>query len=118
MQNTFILGKDYTAELSGWFNGPNVWGATWMTKPQGGVDLGVQKLFMEKKASVKLSFTDIFHTAPWTATSDFGGLYISGSGYWESQTIRLNFSYRFGSSQIKNARQRQTGLESESKRIK
>jgi len=118
MQNSFKLGKDYTAELSGWFSGPSVWGATWMTKPQGGVDLGVQKLLMEKKATIKLSVTDIFHTSPWKATSNFGGLYINGGGYWESQTIRLNFTYRFGSSQVKAARQRQTGLESESKRIK
>jgi len=118
MQNSFKLGKDYTAELSGWFSGPSVWGATWITKPQGGVDLGVQKLLMEKKATIKLSVTDIFHTSPWKATSNFGGLYINGGGYWESQTLRLNFTYRFGSSQVKAARQRQTGLESESKRIK
>ncbi len=118
MQNSFKLGKDYSAELSGWFSGPSVWGATWITKPQGGVDLGVQKLFMQKKATVKLSVTDIFHTSPWKATSNFGGLYINAGGYWESQTFRLNFTYRFGSNQVKAARQRQTGLESESKRIK
>ncbi|OYU54887.1 MAG: TonB-dependent receptor [Chitinophagaceae bacterium BSSC1] len=118
MQNSFKLGKDYSAELSGWFSGPSVWGATWITKPQGGVDLGVQKLFMQKKATVKLSVTDIFHTSPWKATSNFGGLYINAGGYWESQTIRLNFTYRFGSNQVTAARQRQTGLESESKRIK
>jgi hypothetical protein len=118
MQNTFTLGHDYTAEVSGWFSGPSIWGATWRTKSQGGVDVGFQKQFMQKKASVKLTFTDIFHTNPWTATSDFGGLYIRGGGGWESQTVRLNFTYRFGSNQVKDARQRKTGLESEAKRIK
>jgi len=118
MQHSFTLGKDYSAELSGWFNGPSVWGATWMTKSQGGVDIGFQKQLLKKKATVKLSATDIFHTSPWTAHSDFGGLYINAHGSWESQTIRLNFTYRFGSNQIKSARQRQTGLEAESKRIK
>ena len=118
MQSSFTLGKDYTAELSGWFSGPSIWGATWRTKSQGGVDLGIQKQLMQKKATVKLSVTDIFHTNPWTATSDFGGLYIKGGGSWESQTVRVSFSYRFGSNQVKAARQRQTGLESESKRIK
>ncbi|MBS1734413.1 MAG: hypothetical protein JST02_14045, partial [Bacteroidetes bacterium] len=49
---------------------------------------------------------------------NFGGLYIKGSGSWESQTVRLSFSWRFGSNQIKSSRERQTGLESESKRIK
>jgi iron complex outermembrane receptor protein len=118
MQHTYTLGNDYTAELSGWFSGPSVWGATWRTKSQGGLDIGFQKQIMQKKASIKLSFTDILHTSPWTATNDFGGLYIKGSGSWESQTVRLNFTYRFGSNQVKAARQRQTGLESEAKRIK
>jgi iron complex outermembrane receptor protein len=118
MQQTFTLGNDYTAELSGWFSGPSVWGATWKTKSQGGLDLGFQKQLMQKKATVKISVTDIFHTSPWTATSNFGGLFIKGSGSWESQTVRLSFTYRFGSNQVSAARQRQTGLESEAKRIK
>ena len=118
MQQSFTLGNGYTAETSGWFNGPSVWGATWKTKPQGGMDVGFQKKLLQDKATLKLSFTDIFHTSPWTATSDFGGLYIRGKGNWESQTVRLNFTYRFGSNQVKAARQRQTGLESEAKRIK
>ena len=118
MQHTFTLGRDYTAELSGWFSGPSIWGATWHTKSQGGVDVGLQKQLFQKKATVKITATDIFHTNPWTATSDFGGLYVKGSGSWESQTFRMSFTYRFGSNQVKASRQRQTGLESESKRIK
>ena len=104
--------------MSGWFNGPSIWAATWKTKPQGGVDVGLQKLLFQKKATLKISATDIFHTSPWKATSDFGGLYIKAGGSWESQTFRVNFSYRFGSNQIKNSRDRKTGLDSESKRIK
>ena len=119
LQQSFTLGKDYTAELSGWFNGPGVWGASQITKSQGGLDIGLQKLFLKKKATVKLTVTDVLATAsPWRSTSDFGGLYMVGSGTWESQTLRLNFTYRFGSNQIKSARQRQTGLDSEGKRIK
>ncbi len=118
LQQTFILGHDYTAEMSGFFNGPSIWGGTWKTKSQGGVDVGLQKLILKKKATVKVSATDIFHTTPWTAISDFGGLYLRGSGQWESRTLRINFSYRFGSNQIKSSRDRKTGLDSESKRIK
>ncbi|MDB5231382.1 MAG: Outer rane receptor protein mostly Fe transport [Chitinophagaceae bacterium] len=118
MQHTFTLGHEYSAEASGWFNGPSVWGGSWKTKPQGAMDLGLQKQLFQKKATVKLSATDIFHTAPWTAISDFGGVYIKGHGAWESQTFRVNFTYRFGSSQVKDARQRKTGLEAEKGRIK
>ena len=118
LQNTFTLGKDYSAELSGWFNGPSVWAGTWKTKPQGGIDIGLQKLLMKKRATVKVSVTDVFLTNPWTAITDFGGVYIKGHGQWESRTFRVNFTYRFGSNEIKAARDRKTGLESEKKRIK
>lgn len=118
MQHSFTLPKDFSAELTGWFNGPSVWGATWRTKAQGSVDFGIQKQLLGKTASIKLQVTDIFFTAPWTATNDFGGLYIKGGGSWESQTFRVSFNWRFGSNQIKSSRERQTGLESESKRIK
>lgn len=118
LQQSFTLGKGFTAEVSGWFNGPSIWGGTWKTKSQGAVDAGLQKQLLNKTATIKLTATDIFHTAPWKANNNFGGLYIKGSGSWESQTVRLSFSWRFGSNQIKSSRERQTGLESESKRIK
>jgi iron complex outermembrane receptor protein len=118
LQQTFTLGKNYNAEISGWFNGPSVWGATWRSKSQGGVDVGLQKQILQKRATLKVSATDIFHTAPWKSVNDFGGVYIKGGGNWESQTFRLNFNWRFGSNQIKNSRDRKTGLESEARRIK
>ncbi|MEO6669390.1 MAG: TonB-dependent receptor [Ferruginibacter sp.] len=118
LQQSFTLGHNYSAELSGWFNGPSVWGGTWKSKSQGGVDVGLQKQLLQKKASLKLSATDIFHTAPWESTNNFGGLYIKGRGSWESQTFRVSFSWRFGNSQVKSSRERKTGLETEAKRIK
>jgi len=118
MQHSFTLGKDYTAELSGWFNGPGVWGGTWRTKAQGAADIGLQKLLLQKRASVKIAFTDMFYTAPWSATNKFGGVNMTAGGNFESRTFRVSFSWRFGSNQIKQSRERKSGLESEARRIK
>ncbi len=118
LQQSFTVSPTVTAEISGWFNGPSVWGGTWKTKSQGGVDIGFQKQILQKRASIKISGTDIFHTAPWKAINDFGGVYINAGGTWESQTFRVNFNWRFGSNQIKTSRSRKTGLESEANRIK
>lgn len=118
VQQSFTLGKDFTAEISGSYSGPSIWGVTWHTKPQGGLDLGLQKQFWSKTASVKISLTDIFYTYPWYANSNFGGLNISGNGNWESRTARISFTYRFGNEQVSSSRYRKTGLESESNRIK
>ncbi len=117
LQSTFTLGHDYTAEISGWFNGPSLDG-TIRSKAMGAADIGLQKMFMQKRASLKISTTDIFHTSKWSGTTDMAGLYARLSGKWESQTFRVNFTYRFGSNQITNARQRKTGLETEANRIK
>ena len=119
LQNSFTLGKKgTTAEMSGWFNGPGLWGGTWKTKPMGGMDIGFQQPLFKKKASIKASVTDVFFTQYWRAESDFGGLYIRGEGRNETRTFRLNFTYRFGKNEVKQARQRKTGLESEAGRIK
>jgi iron complex outermembrane receptor protein len=118
LQQQFDLGKSYTAEISGWYNGSSVWGATWRTRPQGALDIGIQKTLMNKNLTVKMSATDIFFTAPWKAKTDFGGLFVDGGGNWESRTFRLTLNWRFGSSQIAAARERRSGMESESKRIK
>ncbi len=119
MMHSFTMSNDYTAEISGWYSGPGIWGATGKTGAQGSLDLGIQKKFFDKKMVVKISVTDLLATAsPWHIHSDFSGQVITGYGTWESRTVRLNFTYQFGSSQIKSATQRKTGLEAESKRLK
>lgn len=117
MQHTFNLGKDYTAEISGWFNGPGYDG-NMRGKSMGAMDIGLQKLFFDKKLNVKAQFTDVLHTVRWRGIADMPGLYADLSGRWEAQTFRLTATYRFGSSNIKEARQRNTGLQSEAGRIK
>ncbi len=118
LQQSFTLGKGYTAEVSGWYSGPGLWGGTWKTEAECSLDLGLQKNLFKDNGNVKIGVTDIFNTAPWRSVNDFGGVHIKGSGYWESRTLRLSFSYRFGSSTITKSRERKTGLESEASRIK
>jgi len=118
-QQSFALGDDYTAEISGWYNGPSPLGPTLIAKSLGALDIGFQKLLLQGKATLKITATDIFRTSvPFRAKTDFGGLLLK---FWvtrESQTARVSFTYRFGNNKIKTARQRQSGLETESKRIK
>jgi hypothetical protein len=117
MQQTFSLGKNYTAEVSGWFNGKGMEG-TWQKNAMGSLDIGLQKRFLKEKASVKLSVTDVLGTTKFKGGSDYGGTSITINQQNENQTVRLNFSYRFGNSQVKGARQRKTASDSEGSRIK
>ncbi len=118
MQHSFNLNKKgLNAEISGWYNGKSNWG-TAIVKPMGAFDIGFSKPVLKEKGTLKFSVTDVLWSSKWRMNNQFGGVNISGTGTNESRTLRLNFNYRFGSNQVKNARERQTGLESEKGRIK
>jgi outer membrane receptor protein involved in Fe transport len=117
MQQSFTLGKNYTAELSGWFNGKGMENA-WHKNAMGSLDIGIQKRFLNERASLKLSVTDVLRTTRFKGGSNYGGVDLAINQQNENQTVRLNFNYRFGNSQVKGARQRKTASDSEGRRIK
>ena len=82
----------------------------------GGADLGLQKTVFKTKGTIKASMGDILNTMRWAGSSNFTGQVSRVRGTWESRVFRLNFSYRFGNSQVKAARQRKAALEEEQKR--
>jgi outer membrane receptor protein involved in Fe transport len=117
MQHTFTLGKGFSAELSGWFDGEGL-EDTWRKNALASVDVGLQKRFLKDRATVKVTATDVLRTTRFKGGSNYGGTDLRINQQNENYGIRLNVSYRFGSNQIKAARQRKTASESEGKRIK
>lgn len=116
-QQSAKLGKTTTFELSGFYASPSIWQGTFKSKSMWSLDAGLQQTLLKGKATLKASVTDIFKTMKWSATSDFAGQYISTNGGWDSRQFKLNFTYRFGNSQVKSNRQHKTGVEEESKRV-
>lgn len=112
------LGKGWAIQLSGWYNTRGYWG-TLQSNPQGVMDFGVRKELWEGKGQVRLRLGDLFGTASWGGKNVLTpGLEMLASGKWEARTATVSFSYRFGSNEVKAARQRKTGLEDEKNRVK
>ena len=116
-QNSLRFAKTWTAELSGFYSSPTIWQGAFKSKSMWGVDAGLQKQLFKGKGNIKASVSDIFHSMKWSGSTRFAGQYGVASGYWESRLFKLNFSYRFGSNEVKAARQRNSGAEEESKRV-
>jgi hypothetical protein len=118
-QNSLKLGKTktWTAELTGFFNAPTVFMGTFRSKTMWGVDAGVQKTVLKGKGTVKAAVSDVFGSMQFRGVSDFAGQVSNVTARWESQQVKLNFTYRFGNSQVKAAKQRATGADEESKRV-
>ena len=117
-QHTFRLPKDFSAEVSGWYSSPSIWGGTFEMREMFSIDLGLQKKLFEGRANLKVSVSDIFRGTNFRGTSIFGDLFMIASGINDSRRLRVNFSYLFGNTQVKRARRRKTGLSDESNRIK
>ncbi len=116
MQNSFDFGKGWKGELTGLYISPGVWSGFFKTVAMGSIDVGIQKQLFQGKGNVKFAVSDVFSTMKWGGTSDFAGVHMNFNGYGELPQYKLNFSFRFGNSQVKAARQRKSALDEERKR--
>jgi iron complex outermembrane recepter protein len=116
MQNSIKFGKGWTGEVSGFYSSPTLWQGVFKSKSMYGIDAGVQKTLFKGKATAKVAVSDIFKTMKWSGETRFAGAFSKANGHWESRQLKLSLNYRFGSNQVKAARQRETGIDAESKR--
>ena len=112
----FKINKSTTFEISGYYRSQFNW--IYVNKAQGMMDLGLKKKVLKDKADLKLSVSDIFNTVGFTALFDHNNVYQFISGVWEARRYGISFNYRFGSSEIKSAREHKSGAEEESGRIR
>ncbi len=115
-QSTFKLDKTLSFELSGWYNSQFNW--IYVNKAMGLMDVGMKKKLWKDAASIKISFSDLLNSAEWSGLFVHNGIYQNLYGHFEARRLQINFDYRFGSSEIKGARNHKSGSEEEAKRIK
>jgi iron complex outermembrane receptor protein len=115
-QHSFNLSNNFTAEISGYFSGPGVWGGVFKYEESWALNLGLQRRILKDQVNLKLSANDVFYQSGWNGYSVFNGLFSEGSGRWDSRNVSLSISYNFGNQLVKS-RKRKTGLEDEAERI-
>ena len=115
-QHTFNLPWKLTGEVSGYYSGPGVWGGVFIYESNWGLDLGLQRKFLEDRLNIRLSASDLFYENGWDGYSDFNGMYSEGGGRWDSRRYSISAGYRFGNENVKS-RKRSTGIEAEAGRV-
>jgi len=116
MQNSFKLGKGYTAELSGFFNSPSIWQGAFKSSSIYNIDGGIQKTILQGKGTVKVAVSDMFNILKFSGTSEFTGQSSVFHGKPDSRVFKISANIRFGRNQIKQARQRKSAVEDENNR--
>ena len=115
MNNTFSLKNDWTTELNANFSSGGQYGFM-VIDPRWGMDAGVQKSIMKKKATLRFNITDIFWTNLPKAVITYDNYIEKWHAFRESRVATLSFTYRFGNSKVQQARRRSTGSEEERQR--
>lgn len=113
----FRINKDFSAEVSGNYQSRMIYG-TFLIRPQYGVDLGFNKSMMNKRLNMKLAVNDIFKTRSGKIRSAYPGLDYQIDQNWDSRVARLTLSWKFGNNEVKPNRNRSTGLDAETGRLK
>jgi outer membrane receptor protein involved in Fe transport len=116
INQTLLLPHGFTAELSGFYNLPTIYGQLHFSS-LGQLSAGLQKSLWNKAASLKLNVSDLFYTLRPTGIINYGPTNLTFTNRSESRVARLTFTWNFGNQKLKTTRQHRSGVEDEQGRI-
>jgi len=114
--NTFTLPHNMKAELGGYYYSPFIEGI-FAGKAQYDINLGLQKPLLDKKATLKFNVSNLIRRgSQFIGYAKYDNVDTQIRNTWNTTIYTLSISYRFGNTNIKGARERQTGSSEELKR--
>lgn len=115
INNSFTIGKGWTAEVSGWYNYKNVQQLN-LSLPMGQLNFGLAKNNLLKgKASLRLTARDPFGFQMYRGETKYGNVDFSLRNRWDNRQYGINFTYRFGKQQ--GPSKKKSGTEEEQQRV-
>lgn len=101
--NTFTLGKGWSARVYGLYNSPSFSGL-FDYDAYSYVSVGVKKSFLNKRASLNLSVVDLFYQTNFRVSSTVIPVVSEQSLRNDTRQVRLAFTYNFGKADLKSKR--------------
>ncbi|MCA8832854.1 outer membrane beta-barrel protein [Hymenobacter pini] len=114
--NTFTLGKGWTAQLYAAYNSPSFTGLLDYSA-YSYVSTGIKKTFWDKKAFLKLDVADLFYQANIRVSSNVAPAVTDGILRNDTRRVRLAFSYKLGKTDLKSKRVQSNGNAAELNRL-
>ena len=115
---TFTLPKNFYLELQGYYASAQLSG-TYISKPQGALNLGIQKKLTGNNGKLSFNVRDIFNTQITRFNVDLPAqnLISQGTLRFTNRTFSLTYSRNFGNNQIKANRKKSSAADEERKRV-
>jgi hypothetical protein len=114
----FRLPKDWSLELSGFYQSPSLNGI-FLSKGFGSLDLGIKKKMKDQKGAFLFTTSNILNTLVFGSHVHLPeqNLYADVRLQFTQRTYKLTYTRSFGNAQLKGTRNRSTGAEEEKGRV-
>ncbi len=116
--HSFKITDTFSAELSGFYNGPGFFGnATYDAFYA--MNVGFQQNFGEKWGTLKFSVNDFLDSLEFNGGTDLPEQNIKTRNTFDfsNRTFQLTYTRNFGNKKLRSARNRETGAEEERRRV-
>ncbi|MDQ7949066.1 MAG: TonB-dependent receptor, partial [Pedobacter sp.] len=107
MNNSFTLGKGWTAELNGNYNSKIAYGL-FLIRNLAAVSAGIQKTTNNKLSTFRLSASDMFSTNHIAVLVKYQNMDFFTDRRWDSRVINFTYTQRFGKNSVAQSRRRNT----------
>ncbi len=110
----FLLPKDFSIGLSGFYSSKSLWGL-YTFHPTWSVDIGLQKKILKNKSLLTFNVNNIFNSLKdkYDALIPEQNLLIRNSNTYGYKGFSISYSRNFGNDKVKGKRDRITGAEDE-----
>jgi len=117
LNNNITITPALSAELTGFYMSKQH--AAYLTlQPQANISAGLRQMLMKNKLSLSLTVNDIFYTFVEEMTARYDKVNYTIVSKRDSRYINLTIRYNFGSTTVRAARNKTTGIEDEASRAR
>lgn len=118
LTNSFILKNDWSFEISGrWLN--NHTASQLVIKGFGSMDAGLRKKILKDKGAIRIAANDIFYSRIGSGIiNNLEQTNADWNSTFDSRSVTITFSYRFGKSTMNKQKRNSSGSEGEQNRLR
>jgi hypothetical protein len=113
----FLLPKDISISISGYYSSRYVWGL-YTFEPNGAIDAGIQKKIGKKRSTLTFNVSNILNSNRSVLLADIPeqNLLMRNKNTYGYTGFSVSFTHNFGNDKVKGKRDRATGAEDEKER--
>ena len=115
---SFKISDSFSAELSGFYNGPSFNGSAKYSEVYG-INMGLQKQFNDDWGTLTFSINDILDSVEYNGGTNLPEQNIQTNNTFDfsNRTFLITYSRNFGNSKLKSSRNREAGSAEEQRRV-